>query len=135
MKLSGVDGQTFGQAVRSQHFGLTSVPPAGAEGLILALGGGLDRAWALGVEHPQHRPTGLTSGASTFYDANGNRVDLNSAGVTITDLSGNVVSTSASKITVKPAGTVYLGGDGSTGSYDFVQTVSGPSINVKARYA
>ncbi len=31
--------------------------------------------------------------------------------------------------------TGYLGGDGVTGSYDFVQTMSGPSMNFKARYA
>src|SRR5271156_739267 len=56
--------------------------------------------------------------------------------VTLSDSNGNIVQMQAGKLTVNPgSGIVYLGGDGVTGSYDFVQTVSGASTNVKARFA
>lgn len=56
----------------------------------------------------------------------------------IQDSAGNIIETNNSgdvAIYVKPVTgkNVYLGGDGVTGTYDFVETVSGPSINVKAR--
>ena len=41
--------------------------------------------------------------------------------------------TDTSHISVPTNKIIYLGGDGTTGTYAFVQTVSGPSINVKAR--
>lgn len=54
--------------------------------------------------------------------------------VTLSDSNGNIVTLKAGKLTVNPgSGMVYLGGDGTTGTYDFVSTVSGPSVNVKAR--
>lgn len=135
LKVTGLAGQIIGEAVRSQHFGHSSNPPVGAEGLMLSMGGGHDRLHAHGFEHPKYRPTGLKPGDNTFYDANKNRVDLNATGVKITDSNGNIVQTMSGKIVVKPASgsLVYLGGDGTDGSYDFVSTVSGPSINVKAK--
>lgn len=56
--------------------------------------------------------------------------------VTHTDKSGSVVKQDGTgQISASPASgkIVYLGGDGTVGTYDFVATVSGPSINVKAR--
>ena len=59
------------------------------------------------------------------------------------DGSGNVAISNAQALTVDLQNTshinvptnkiFYLGGDGVTGTYDFVVTASGPSINVKAR--
>lgn len=57
-------------------------------------------------------------------------------GVRVVDSAGGVIETFADKrVTVQPAagGMVYLGGDGKTGSYDFVTTTSGPCMNVKGR--
>src|SRR5271169_4846564 len=56
--------------------------------------------------------------------------------VTLSDSNGNIVQMQAGKLTINPgSGIIYLGGDGVTGSYAFVQTASGLSINVKARFA
>lgn len=59
-------------------------------------------------------------------------------GVILQDKDGNgivQIDTTNKKIIVNPKSgwTCFLGGDGSTGTYDFVMTASGPSINVKAR--
>lgn len=74
--LTGLASHPIGEAVRSQHFGLSSNPPAGSEGLLLALGGGFDRGHILGLEHPQHRPTNTPIGGTVLYDAGGNAVSL-----------------------------------------------------------
>ena len=57
VRLTGFAGETLQNVVRVQPFGLSSVPPAGGEGLILCLGGRSDRAMFVGGEH---RHTGRT---------------------------------------------------------------------------
>jgi len=58
-------------------------------------------------------------------------------GFVVADRAGNVVESfkDSKTLTLTPAagGMVLLGGNGKTGTFDFVQTVSGPSTNVKAR--
>lgn len=54
--------------------------------------------------------------------------------VTLSDSNGNVVQMKSGRLAVNPGGgQVYLGGDGSSGTYAAVSTVSGPSTNVFAR--
>jgi hypothetical protein len=63
-------------------------------------------------------------------------IQFKTTGIVIHDKNGNEVGLLSGKVYVNPnntSGTIYLGGDGATGSYDFVTTTSGPSINVKAR--
>ena len=72
---------------------------------------------------------------NNYIDINGHIHMLSNDDVTITDKTGNVVTMTSNKITMKPGSgvTIFLGGDGVSGTYDFVSTVSGPSINTKAR--
>jgi len=64
-------------------------------------------------------------------------VQFRSDGLTIMDVNGHQIITSKNSIAVVPkdgsGAMVLLGGDGSKGTFDFVSTPSGPSINVKAR--
>jgi len=140
VELAGLTGQVFGQTVRSQHFGLTSNPPAGSEGLVLALGGGLDRGHALGLEHPQYRPTGLAGGATELYDMGGQYLLLNNNAATLfhkssgnyikMDSSGNVVTYISNPSTQQH----YVGGDPSKGgTFSPVSTTAGPSPYAQAR--
>lgn len=139
VQVRGLAGQVVGEAVRSQHFGLTSNAPNGAEGLLLAMGGGHDRAHLLGLEHPGKRPTGLPAGATTLYDGFGNRWDLTSAGAKLTDKTGNIIESKSDRVYVKPKDStvkLYIGGDGSTGTYAVLATVSGPCMpNILGRIA
>ncbi len=73
---TGFLGQAIGQAVRRQGFGLSTVPPAGAEGLFLLSGGRSDRGHMLGLEHPTFKPLGTPGGGTVLYDANGSAVSL-----------------------------------------------------------
>jgi phage baseplate assembly protein V len=111
LKLTGLAGQTIGEAVRSQHFGLTSVPPVGAEALILALGGGFDRAHALGVEHPAKRPTNTPAGGTVLYDAYGDAISIVQANMRL--VHSAKISLVAPEIEL--IGAVTLGGEAGSG--------------------
>ena len=62
-------------------------------------------------------------------------ITLTTTTITVTDSYGNSIVMGSTGVAVNPASgkKVFLGGDGSTGNYDFVLTPSGPSTNVKAR--
>jgi phage gp45-like len=138
-KLRGLASERPENVYRPQPHGLSSVPPEGAEGLLLSLGGRGDRMLALGFEHKDYRPRNLPAGNATLYDDKGNVIwTKGGGGIAVAAKSGVVeVSSKDNKVFVKPAEgqMVYLGGDGTDGVYDFVMTESGPSINVKARIA
>lgn len=119
----------IGQAVRRQGFGLTSVPPSGAEFLFVSSGGRLDRGHLIGGEHPDHRPSGNPSGTTVLYDASGNVIRAYMK-------DGLQLEAKAGGIWAKPADgqKVYLGGKpGDGGTYQPVMTTAGPSSNVLAR--
>ena len=136
-KMTGLKTETFEDVYRPQMHGFSSHAPRSSEGMFLALGGRSDRLLALGFEHKDARPRNLPEGNATLYDDKGNVVwAKGSNGVSLNAKTGVVeVRSQDNKVTVKPGDgqIVYLGGDGTDGSYDFVSTVSGPSINVKAR--
>ena len=64
-------------------------------------------------------------------------VQFRSDGVTVMDVNGHQFETTATKVIVAPKegsnAMVFLGGDGTKGGYDFLQTMSGPCINAKGR--
>lgn len=61
-------------------------------------------------------------------------VQFTETGLRIFDKNGNILVMDAGTFYLKPGGpTLFLGGDGGDGAYDFVQTLSGPSSNVKAK--
>ena len=144
--VSGMKGDAPRNLVRLQHAGLSSNPSAGAEGLMLSLGGRSDRGYALGLEHPQFRPTGLPSGGTALYDESGNIIKLIGQNVTFefTDHSWSVTTKemdiTASKLDIyircKKDRTIYLGAPpdpSEVAVYGKVTTNLGDSINVKAR--
>lgn len=105
---TGLNSEQFEGVVRNQHFGLSSVPPAGGEGLILTQGGRSDRAHILGLEHPQFRPTGQAVGSTVLYDGNGQAVSLVKNNLRI--VGSATITITAPTIVLN--GNVHLGGTG-----------------------
>jgi phage baseplate assembly protein V len=116
------------QVPRVMDFGFSSAPPAGADFLMLAAGGGSSRAMAIGGEHKDYRQANLTNGTAVLYDDKGNVIFAKGA-------SGIVVKAKEGTIVVQPADgqMLFLGGDGTDGVYSPVKTVAGDSTNVLAR--
>lgn len=109
LRLKGIeDGHTIDEVVRNQHFGLSSVPPQGAEGLIKTIGGRIDRTQAIGMEHPDHRPTGYNPGDTVLYDGNGNIASIVKANTRIAHSADIQVVVGGMLVRVRP-GRVDLG--------------------------
>lgn len=106
LRATGLAGEEFRGVARLQHFGLSSTPPAGAEGVLLAQGGRSDRAHILGLEHPDYRPRGVEAGGTVIYDANGQAVSLVKNNLRI--VGSGTVTISAPTIVLD--GNVHLGG-------------------------
>ena len=128
IKARGIGSETFEDCYRPQGHGVSSVPPEGSEGVLLALGGRTDRTLMLGFEHKDSRPTGQKPGWTTLYDDKGNVVSMvGKDGIKVKSGTDHV------SIEVPDGKRVYLDGDGKKGTYERVMTASGPSRNTWAR--
>lgn len=66
-----------------EPYGFTSRPLAGAEPIILEIGGSPDHHVAICVADRRYRLTGLAGGGVAMYDNGGHIVKLTSAGITL----------------------------------------------------
>lgn len=85
-------------------FGITSVPPAGANYLLLGLGGGASRAMAFGGEHGDYRPKNTPAGGTVVYDAYGDIISIVEQNIRV--VHATEVSIEAPSVTIKGALTV-----------------------------
>lgn len=110
VKVTGLAGQTIGEAVRAQHFGFSSHPPKDAEGLGLLIGGGADRAHILGLEHPKYRPRNLPEGGAIQYDRDGNYVKIIGDVLTVNHAKKIVFQVGGNTLTIDSGGFHFAGG-------------------------
>lgn len=125
VRLRGLKGEEFSAVYRAQPHGLSSVPQAGAEAVLLALGGRSDRVVMLGGESGGLRPTSLPAGATALYGAHGELVSLVQREVRVV---GETVRVVASERCIVEAPRTDLGGTGGAR----VLTVAGVSTKVYA---
>lgn len=71
------------EAERFQNYGHTSVPHAGAEAVVLSVGGSSDHGVVICVDDRRYRLLGLADGEVALYDDLGQRVHLTRAGMVI----------------------------------------------------
>ncbi|MEP0518574.1 MAG: phage baseplate assembly protein [Hyphomicrobiales bacterium] len=109
MRVTGRSGEQLGAnslVPRVQSFGLTSNPPAGSHGIVMAPGGDPSAAVLLGVESPGHRVKNVEVGGTALYDQNGNVISLVAANIRI--VSPTAIILEAPDIALD--GNVYVGG-------------------------
>lgn len=81
LELAVLSKETLREVERFAHFGLTSRPPAGAEVVVLCLGGGRDHPVVVADEDRRERPTGvLGAGETCIYATGGARIVLRANG-------------------------------------------------------
>lgn len=88
MKLQSVQvtlmaGQTPDDVEHFQHYGLTSVPHKGAEGIGLGIGGSTGHTVVICVDDRRYRLTGLEAGEVALYDDLGHKVHLTRDGIVV----------------------------------------------------
>ena len=137
LNLAGLKNERLEEIVRILPHGFTSNPNKEAEGVMLQLGGRSDRTMFFGGEHKDYRQKNLPTGTAVLYDDKGNVIYAKGgSGIRVNAKNGEVeLHSQDNKVWVKPGDGkfVFLGGDGTDGSYSFVMTEAGPSVNVKAK--
>lgn len=76
VQVNGVAGEQLQDAELYQHFGFTSVPPAGSKAIILPLGGQTSHGIIIATEHMAYRIKALKSGEVSIYSDEGAHVTI-----------------------------------------------------------
>lgn len=104
LQVEGLAGEVIDACEHWQPYGLTAHPPAGAEAVMLSLGGNRSHAVAVVAEHRDHRPRGLDEGESCVYDAAGQQVYLSWDGVRITSPEAVTITVGTQQIEITSDG-------------------------------
>ncbi|MBG6243069.1 MAG: phage baseplate assembly protein V [Candidatus Symbiopectobacterium sp. Dall1.0] len=75
-QVSGLAGESTPDVELFQHYGLTSVPPAGTMAVVLPVGGSTRHSIVIATEHSTYRLQGLESGEVALYTDEGTSITL-----------------------------------------------------------
>lgn len=75
-QVSGLADETLQDVELMQHFGFTSVPPAGTEAVVIPIGGKTTHGIVVATEHGSFRVVGLAGGEVAVYDESGSTIIL-----------------------------------------------------------
>jgi len=73
---AGLAGESIKAAELMQHYGLTSRPPAGTQGVVIPLGGNTSHAVIVATEHASYRLLALDTGEVALYTDEGAKIVL-----------------------------------------------------------
>lgn len=76
VQVSGLADETLQEVELMQHFGFTSVPPAGTEAVIIPLGGKTTHGIVIATENGVYRVASLKNGEVAIYDSSGSTIIL-----------------------------------------------------------
>lgn len=102
----GLTDERLSNVIHIQPHGFSSVPVAGAHMLGVSMNGQRDSIMLLGGESSSHKPTGLGSGNTAFYNADGTIMKMIGKNVVL-NASGDVTYTVKS-ITFKAGGNTLV---------------------------
>ena len=94
------------EAEHFQHYGFTSVPLPGAEGIALAVGGSQDHLLVINVDDRRYRMKALANGEVALYDHLGQSVHLTKSGIVVKGAGLPIVVEDTPSITFKAANLV-----------------------------
>lgn len=76
VQVSGLADETIQDLELMQHFGFTSVPPAGTQAVVIPLGGKTTHGIIVATENGSFRVKNLKSGETAIYDSSGSTIIL-----------------------------------------------------------
>lgn len=120
--------QTADDAEHFQHYGFTSVPLAGSEGIALAVGGSTDHTVIINVDDRRYRLKGLPGGEVALYDDQGQKVHLTRSGIIINGAGLPINITNTPSVTVDSPSTTF------TGSIDVLGDMTNRGVNVSSTH-
>lgn len=81
LQVQTLANETNDNVERFQNYGVSSVPPPGAEAIVVAVGGRRSGLVALAVEDKKSRPKGLDPGDVCVYHSEGHTITLKQDGI------------------------------------------------------
>ncbi|WP_304169937.1 phage baseplate assembly protein V [Lonsdalea britannica] len=76
IQANGLAGEQLQDAELFQHYGFTSVPPAGTAGIVIPLGGMTSHSIVIATEHGEYRVKSLKNGEVSIYTLEGTSITL-----------------------------------------------------------
>jgi len=107
VQVSVLRGETRENCERFQQYGFTSVPLAGAEAILLFVGGLRDHPLVVAVDDRRHRPTGLQPGEVALYTDEGDYILLK-RGRIVEVVAGTALDVTAPEVVVHASTKVTL---------------------------
>lgn len=95
------EGVVRDHAEHFQHYGFTSVPLPGAEGIALSVGGSSDHTVVINVDDRRYRVQAMQAGEVALYDDLGHQVRLTRTGIVIDGGGHPVLMTNLQKLRVE----------------------------------
>lgn len=136
----GYAGEEVGKVHIVRQHGLAAHAPKGSHGIGIAGTGERGLVAFLGLEHQDKRPRDLKEGQTVLYDDKGNATRMlgedgiwHDAKDRPQKMTGKTVAVKATETASLGGKKVYLGGDGTDGTYAPVMTAQGPSTVVFAK--
>lgn len=80
VQVSVLAGESMDKVERFQNWGFTGNPPAGAEAVVVSIGGNRDNMVVVALDHRSKRKKNLAPGESAMYDDQGNFIHLKANG-------------------------------------------------------
>lgn len=103
LQIELLEGESQDAVERFQNYGLTSVPHAGAEALVVFAGGLRSHGVVLAVEDRRYRLTGLEGGEVALFDDLGNVIKLGREAISVTATSKLTIDAPAIEVTCDTA--------------------------------
>lgn len=100
--------QTPDDAEHFQHYGFTSVPLPGAEGIALAVGGSTGHTVVINVDDRRYRIKPMQGGEVCLYDDQGQKVHLTRTGIVIDGAGKPIVVQNTPTVTVNASASVTI---------------------------
>lgn len=114
LQISALAGEVRDEVERFQQFGFTSVPEAGAETVVLFVGGNREHALAIAVDDRRYRLKNLGSGEVAVYNKTGAKIVMKANGdIEVTPKSGHKIRLAGD---VAVTGTLEATGDVKAGA-------------------
>lgn len=107
LKIATIGNAEHRRAERFQLFGLTGVPPVGAEAVVVYPQGNSDHPLVIACDDRANRPTGLSEGEVLLYSTGGARLYLKADG-SLRITSPDEVEVTADKITATASSALTL---------------------------
>lgn len=127
LQVKALAGETRDGVEHVQPYGFSSVPPAGADVVLLSVGGRSEHALAIAAGHKAYRIRNRESGEVTVYDKNGSTITLKANGDIEVNAAGNVILNGGAIDVAKVGSSVT----GQAGPYPVFANVADGSSTVK----